>query len=184
MDKQALGPLLISFMTMAHKLRLYLHIASISQMDNSCCLWFVLEEEWCAEAALKAGTPLANAVCRPWGVASHLVSLFTPHRWTTLHHCLLNASLLSISCQIKCYHPAVQQKQQLLMGVDCDSVLVSQFLLTAAKQRHVAVDEKSMFWDTINVKNQTYYVFLYSFEEISTTKQSTETKKNHQDSQS
>lgn len=61
-DKQAAGPLLIILMTVAHKRRLYLHIDSLSQMDNLCYLWFALEEEWGVKAALKAGTPLTNAV--------------------------------------------------------------------------------------------------------------------------
>lgn len=77
-DKQAVCPLLFFLMTVAHKCRLYLHIDSISQMDNLCCLWFSLEEEWGVKAAVKAGTPLANAVWaawRPWGAASHSASI-------------------------------------------------------------------------------------------------------------
>lgn len=107
MDKQAVGPLLISFKTVAHKCRFYLHIDSISQMDNLCCLWFALEEEWGVKAALKAGTPLAHAIwaaCRPWGVASHSasVALFPltdgPHSTTV---CLtLPCFLSAVKCNV------------------------------------------------------------------------------------
>lgn len=111
MEKQEGGPLLFSYMTMLHKCRLYLHIDSISQMDNLCCLWFVLEEEWGMKAALNARPPLVNTVCRPWGVTSHPVSL-SP--LTDRPHCLLNASLLSISCHMHGYHSTIHPKQQLL----------------------------------------------------------------------
>lgn len=106
-DKQSVGPLLIFFMTMAHKCRLYLHIDSISQMDNLCCLWFALEEEWGVKAAVKAGTPLANAVWaawRPWGAASHsaAVSLFPltdgPHSNTV--YLTLSCSLSAVKCNV------------------------------------------------------------------------------------
>lgn len=106
-DKQTVGPLPSFFMTRAHKCRLYLHIDSISQMDNLCCLWFALEEEWGVKAALKAGTPLANAVWaawRPWGAASHSasVSLFPltdgPHSTTV--YLTLPCSLSAVKCNV------------------------------------------------------------------------------------
>lgn len=106
-DKQAVGPLLIYFMTMTHKCRLYLHIDSISQMDNLCCLWFGLEKEWGVKAALKAGTPLPNAVWADWrpsGAASHAasVSLFPltdgPHSTTV--YLTLPCSLSAVKCNV------------------------------------------------------------------------------------
>lgn len=54
------GLLLIFLMT--HKSEFYLHIDSISQMDNWCCLVFASWEEWGVKAAVKAGTPLTNAL--------------------------------------------------------------------------------------------------------------------------
>lgn len=101
--KQAAGPLLIFFMTVAHKCRLYLHIDSISQMDNLCCLWFALEEEWGVKAAAKAGTPLANAVWvawRPWGAASHSVPHLTDGPHSTTVYFMLPCSLSAVKCNI------------------------------------------------------------------------------------
>lgn len=110
-DKQAVGPLLIFFMTVTHKCRLYLHIDSISQMDNLCCLWFALEEEWGVKAALKAGTPLANAVWGAWrppGAASHSASASVsdspfpltdgPHSTTV--YLTLPCSLSAVKCNV------------------------------------------------------------------------------------
>lgn len=72
-DRLAPSPLLIFFLTVTHKCGFYLRIESIYQMDNLCCLLFALEEEWGVKAAVKAGTPLVNAVWvawQPWGARS------------------------------------------------------------------------------------------------------------------
>lgn len=72
-DRLAPSPLLIFFFTVTDKCGFYLSIEAISQMDNLCCLLFALKEEWGVKAAVKAGTPLVNAVWvawRPWGAIS------------------------------------------------------------------------------------------------------------------
>lgn len=106
-DEQAAGPLLIFLMNAAHKCRLYLRIDSISQMDNLCCLWFALGEEWGMKAVVKAGTPLANAVWAvwgPWGAASHSASvslfLFTDGPHGTTVYLVLPCSLSAVKCNV------------------------------------------------------------------------------------
>lgn len=107
-DKQAVGPSLIFFMTVARKCGLYLHIDSISQMDNLCCLWFALEEEWGVKAAVKAGTPLSNAVWaagRPWGAACLTLCLrlsvpLTDGPHSTTVYLTLPCSLSAVKCNV------------------------------------------------------------------------------------
>lgn len=165
MDKQADGPLLISFKTVAHKCQFYLHIDSISQMDNLCCLWFALEEEWGVKAALKAGTPLAHAIwaaCRPWGVASHSasVALFPltdgPHSTTV---CLtLPCFLSAVKCNV--ITPLYNQNSNYSTGASprslkgaylskCATAFWLVFTVTVAEARHVSDDRKeycSIYW--------------------------------------
>lgn len=112
MDKQAAGPLLISFMTVAHISISTQYLKWITCVASDL-RW---KEEWGVKAALKAGTPLCKCCLSCLQVLRGCLTP-PPHRWTTLlQHCLLNASLLSISCQMQYYHSHIPTKMAIQLN--------------------------------------------------------------------
>lgn len=92
-------------------------------MDNLCCLWFALERGMRRESCAKGGDTsllmLSELPAGPEGLphTPPLCSTPPPHRWTTLlQHCLLNAPLLSISCQMQYYHSHIPTKMAIQLN--------------------------------------------------------------------